>query len=123
MKTDRSDYATDTLAAYDKLIATIPGLERKGAKNPYTSLNGHMFSYLHPDGGLALRLPEEKLEAFFKKYKTGHPVSYGTLMKAYALVPDKLLKKMSEVQPYFKASYEYIGTLKPKPTTKKKTAR
>jgi hypothetical protein len=36
----------DQLALYDKLIATHPEIERKGAANPYTSLNGHMFSLL-----------------------------------------------------------------------------
>ena len=34
------------LALYEKLIATMPEIVRKGAVHPYTSLNGHMFSYL-----------------------------------------------------------------------------
>ncbi len=38
----------DKLALYEKLIATNPKIKRKGAANPYTSLNGHMFSYLDP---------------------------------------------------------------------------
>ena len=37
---------------------------------PYTSLNGHMFSVLHKDGSVALRLPAAEREAFLKKYKT-----------------------------------------------------
>jgi hypothetical protein len=42
---------------YDKLIATNPKIERKGAANPYTSLNGNMFTLLasilvgHPASG------------------------------------------------------------------------
>ena len=36
----------DKQALYDKLLATHPKIERKGAANPYTSLNGHMFTYL-----------------------------------------------------------------------------
>ena len=36
----------DKIALYDKLIATNPKIERKGASNPYTSLNGHMFWFL-----------------------------------------------------------------------------
>ena len=31
---------------YNKLVATIPAVERKGASMPYTSLNGNMFSFL-----------------------------------------------------------------------------
>jgi hypothetical protein len=30
------------LDLYEKLIATHPEIERKGAVHPYTSLNGHM---------------------------------------------------------------------------------
>ena len=41
---------------YDAVIATRPGIERKGASMPYTSTNGHMFSFLTPEGTLALRL-------------------------------------------------------------------
>jgi len=46
-------------ALYDKLIATIPEIERKGDANPYTSLNGNMFTLLH-QSGLAIRLPEDE---------------------------------------------------------------
>src|SRR5580692_5690395 len=51
-------------ALYDKLLAINPKIERKGAANPYTSLNGHMFTYLDPSGTLALRLPEKEREEF-----------------------------------------------------------
>ncbi len=57
-------------ALYDKLLATNPKIERKGAANPYTSLNGHMFTLLNPAGTLALRLPKKEREEFLKKYKT-----------------------------------------------------
>jgi hypothetical protein len=46
----------DKVELYEKLVATNPKIERKGATHPYTSLNGHMFSYLHPSGSVALRL-------------------------------------------------------------------
>ena len=36
----------EKLALYEKLVATNPDVARKGAKTPYTSLNGHMFSFL-----------------------------------------------------------------------------
>lgn len=51
------------LELYEKLVATNPNVERKGATVPYTSLNGHMFSYLSKEGKLALRLPAGEREA------------------------------------------------------------
>jgi hypothetical protein len=40
---------------YDKLISTIPELERKVANNPYTAINGNMFTLLHQSSSLAER--------------------------------------------------------------------
>ena len=115
----KHDIPADKLELYEKLVATNPKIERKGAANPYTSLNGHMFSYLNPSGTLALRLPEAEREKFLKKYKTTLFEAYGAVMKEYVTVPDSLLRNTKELQKYFELSYEYIGTLKPKPSKKK----
>jgi TfoX/Sxy family transcriptional regulator of competence genes len=105
---------------YDKLIATNPRIERKGDANPYTSLNGNMFTLLH-QARLAIRLPEDEREKFVKKYKTSLFEAYGTVMKEYVAVPDNLLDKTQELKKYLDLSYEYAKTLKPKPgATKKK---
>jgi hypothetical protein len=109
----------DKLDLYEKLVATNPDIERKGAANPYTSVNGHMFTLLNPVGTLALRLPEEEREKFLKKYKTVLFEAYGVVMKEYVAVPDSLLKKTKELQKYFDISYEYVRALKPKPTKRK----
>ena len=53
-------------ALYDKLIATTPEIKRKGDANPYTSLNGNMFTLLH-QSRLAIPLPEDEQEKFLKK--------------------------------------------------------
>jgi len=103
---------------YNKLIATLPDVERKGAANPYTSLNGNMFTLLH-ESRLAIRLPEAKRDEFLKKYKTMLFEAYGTVMKEYVAVPDSLLKSTKELQKYLLSSYEYAKTLKAKPTKKK----
>ncbi len=110
----------DKLELYEKLVKTNPKIERKGAANPYTSLNGHMFSYLNQSGSLALRLPDDEREKFLKKYKTTLFEAYGAVMKEYVTVPDSLLKDTKTLQRYFQLSYEYIKTLKPKPTKKPK---
>jgi TfoX/Sxy family transcriptional regulator of competence genes len=106
-------------ALYDKLIATLPEIERKGDANPYTSLNGNMFTLLH-QSRLAIRLPEDEREKFLKKYKTTLFEAYGTVMKEYVAVPESLLTKTKELQTYLEMSYAHAKTLKPKPTTKKK---
>src|SRR3954469_12404215 len=90
----------DKLELYEKLVATLPGVERKGATLPYTSLNGHMFSYLSKTGTLALRLPEDARELFLQKYKTSLCTQYGVVQKEYVEVPDALLKKTSELKEY-----------------------
>jgi hypothetical protein len=102
------------LKLYEKLVATNPQVERKGATMPYTSLNGHMFSVLYKDGTVGLRLSEKDRQAFFKKYKTKQPEQYGAVLKEYVLVPEALLKKTKELKSYFDLSYEYVQTLKPK---------
>ncbi len=108
------------LAAYERIAETIPEVERKGAANPYTALNGNMFSYLHPSGAMALRLPPEAREAFLARYGTSLFEAYGVVQKEYVTVPDDLLADTAALAPHFAASFAYARTLKPKPTTKKK---
>jgi hypothetical protein len=108
----------DKVALYEKLIATNPKIQLKGAANPYTSLNGHMFTLLNPVGTLALRLPKEAREAFLTKYKTGLFEAYGHVMPEFVAVPDSLLKKTSELQEHLDVSFNYVASLKPKPTAK-----
>jgi hypothetical protein len=109
----------ESLSLYEKLVATIPGLDRKGATVPYTSRNGHMFSYLTKSGELALRLPEKERAFFLEKYKTKLCEAYGIVQKEYVVVPNALLAKTAELKKYFSLSYDWVGSLKPKPTTRK----
>ncbi len=101
---------------YERLVATNPSVERKGATMPYTSVNGHMFSFLSKTGTLALRLPAEERNAFLKKYKTKLCEQHGTVLEEYVEVPDALLKKAQVLKKYFDLSYAYVAALKPKPT-------
>ena len=117
--TKKKAVANDNVALYARLIATIPEIQRKGAANPYTSLNGNMFTLLHQSRSLAIRLPEDKREEFLKKHKTALFKAYGAIMEEYVAVPGELLTKTKELEKYFASSYEYVKTLKPKPTKKK----
>ena len=109
----------DRAAHYARLIALYPAIELKGAANPYTSLNGNMFSYLHPSGSVALRLAPGDREQFLKHYASKLFEAYGVVQKEYVTIPDSLLERTAELQPWFERSFEYAKTLKPKPTKKK----
>ena len=111
---------SNKLELYEKLVATNPSVQRKGATVPYTSVNGHMFSYLSKEGKLALRLRAAEREAFLKKYKTKLCEAYGIVQAEYVEVPDSLLASTRELKKFFDRSYEYVRSLKPKPTTRKK---
>jgi hypothetical protein len=107
---------------YEALIATLPGVERKGAKLPYTSLNGNMFSILSARGVMGLRLAKGDREAFLTDHGAALYADYGTVMPEYVAVPDELLADTERMAPYVAASLAYAQTLRPKPTTKKKKA-
>jgi hypothetical protein len=79
-----------------------------------------MFSYLSKEGKLQLRLPDGEREAFLKKYKTKLCEAYGKIQPEYVEVPDALLASTRELKRFFDSSYNYVSSLKPKPTAKKK---
>jgi hypothetical protein len=109
-----SKIPAEKLELYEKLVAGNPKIKRKGAVHPYTSENGHMFSYLDQSGVMGLRLPEAELAAFLKKYKTKLFESYGVVKKDWAVVPDFLLRDTKVLLGYLEISFSYVKTLKPK---------
>ncbi len=116
-----SDYKgpADSLARYTAVVEDSAGdTIVKGAKNPYTSRNGHMFSFLDADGTMALRLSEEMYDEFLETYDSGPVHSYGAVMRGYVSVPDSMWSDPGELIEWFDKSYEWIGTLEPKPTKK-----
>ena len=110
--------ADETLDRYERLVASRPGLERKGKTMPYTSINGHMSSFLAPDGTLALRLANADRAAFLEKHQTTLVEQHGHVMKEYVVVPASLLARLDELEPYFALSCDYVSSLRPKPTTR-----
>lgn len=59
--TRRVDYE-EAKARYAELAATVGEASLKGAKIPYTSMNGNMYSYLG-ENGVGLRLPADVRES------------------------------------------------------------
>lgn len=105
---------------YDKLISTVPKIERKGKTTPYTSINGHMFSFLSKEGKMGLRLSATDREEFIKSYNSNLMEQHGRTMKEYVEIPDDLLQNTQELSDYLHKSLAYVSSLKPKPTKKKK---
>ncbi|HLF64483.1 MAG TPA: hypothetical protein VI603_12055 [Saprospiraceae bacterium] len=99
---------------YEKLIEMHPAIERKGKTLPYTSVNGHMFSFMSKEGEMGLRLPTPERDAFIKRHKARMMEQYGREMKEYVAVPFTLLSDTLNMLKYLQNSYEYVSSLKPK---------
>jgi len=110
----------EKLDRYDRLIRERPHFERKGVGLPYTSINGHMFTFLSSEGTLGVRLPSPQREEFLKKYGTSLFVAHGAVLKEYVQVPEELFRNTGELLKYLDLSYEYVGGLKPKQPRKTK---
>lgn len=122
MPTGSGGIPPEKLELYNQLVSTIPGVERKGASMPYTSVNGNMFSFLTKEGTLALRLPETERRAFLEEHNTPLVQQHGAVMKEYVAVPDGLLEDIGRLRVYFEASHAYTKALKPKPSRRKPPA-
>jgi len=112
----------EALELYEAVVAGNPAVDRKGAKNPYTSRNGHMFSFLDATGAMALRMSPDQQEEFLAAYDSGPVEHYGRTMQGYLSIPAELLARATDLQPWFDAAHDWIGTLKPKPTKATKKA-
>ncbi len=105
----------DRLGCYRKLAALF-GLTVKGKANPYTAINGNMFTFLDKSGVLCLRLPKAEREVFMQAHGTGPVEQYGTVMKEYVSVPEAMLSDEALLRVSFAQSLDYARSLKPKPT-------
>ncbi len=105
----------EALEAYRAAIeASQSGATVKGAKNPYTSRNGHMFSFLDPQGTMALRLSDEMTDEFRARYDSGDVEQYGATMRGYSSVPHDLMSDTGTLAHWLDRAWEWIGTLDPK---------
>jgi len=110
----------EKLQLFTQLISSVPGVTLKGDTIPYTSQNGHMYSFLSKQDEITLRLPADQIPGFLKKYKSTLAENYGVVQKEYVVVPDELLVKTSELKKIFQISLAYVNSLKPKATSKSK---
>ncbi len=98
---------------YDKLLVNFD-LERKGKTTPYTSLNGHMTSFLSKEETMGLRLSEADRSAFIEEYNGKLMEQHGRTMKEFVEVPRVVLADTNAIAVYFGKSIDYTETLKPK---------
>lgn len=120
MSKSKNEIPCEKLKLYDNLIGNNPQIDRKGKTTPYTSLNGHMFSFLSKEGVMGLRLSKNDRDHFIQNFNGGLIEQHGRVMKEYVEIPSDLLKNTEQLSEYLQKSLNYVSELKPKPTKKKK---
>lgn len=109
----------EALEQYTAVVeAAEADAEVKGAKNPYTSRNGHMYSFITPEGMMALRLSDELADEFRANYETGEVRQYGAVMRGYVSIPDDLFGDTAAMAEWFQRSHDWIDSLPPKASEK-----
>ncbi len=108
----------EALERYRAAVELSGNGELKGAKSPYTSRNGHMFSFLDADGGLALHLSDDLETEFRSQHESGPVIQHGNTMRGYSSVPSELLDDTESLSEWYRRAWEWIGSLQPKPTKK-----
>ncbi len=116
MSSSESGTIEERLMQFKKIAECIPSIKVKGASMPYLSFNGHMFSFLDKEGNMGLRLPRNERETFIREHNTRLCEAHGTILKEYVLVPEEIFLQTKMMQKYLALGFEYVSSLKPKPT-------
>ena len=116
----KAETTTDpkVLAAFDAMIAAVPGVERKGATMPYTSINGNMYAMISKANVIGIRLGKDDLARFMAAGGRPFEGTPGFINKEYGGVPAAMLGETKALRTWFKASHTYASGLKPKKTTR-----
>lgn len=106
---------------YTAYIQEWGKVERKGKKIPYTSHNGHMFTFLDTANGyLAVRLSKEEKAAFNEKHNQGDVIQHNSVMNGYVEIPKEMFADKKAVFEMLDQSFAFVSSLEPKPSKKKK---
>lgn len=108
-----SDYPgpPERLDAFRELVDEHGEPEVKGAKNPYTSRNGWMTSFLDPDGVICVRLdPAQREDALAEG--CSEVQQYGRNMPDFVGLPEAM--PSDGQSSWFARSWAHAGTLEPK---------
>ena len=101
----------ERLDAFRALVDQHGEPEVKGAKNPYTSRNGWMTSFLDPDGVICVRLDAAQ-RADALTAGCSEVQQYGRNMPDFVGLPADL--PPDDQSSWFARSWDHAGTLEPK---------
>ena len=104
----------EALKIYDELIAGHPEIERKGKNNPYTSLNGNMFTFLDKEGFISFRMSKEDQAMVRESHGVTESIQYGSVMRDYVKIPMELLSNSELMGNFLELSLKHAKTLKAK---------
>jgi hypothetical protein len=80
-----------------------------------------MFTFLDTkEGYLAIRFSEKEKKAFNEKHGGSDVIQYNSVMKGYIRVPQDINSNKKALFELLDNSYDYIASLKPKPSKKSK---
>ena len=102
------------LKIYNDLVAKCPRFARKGKTMPYTSANGHMFSFFNKDNEIGIRFSKTVQEKYIEEFKTTFYKSHGAVLKGYVLIPERMWGDLDTLAKYLDESYDYVRSLDPK---------
>ena len=102
---------SESLERYRAMAASVPGIAVKGKANPYTALNGTMFSFLDQSGVICLRLPKAQHTAFLAKYGPRPVAHRGAVTEDYVAIPDTVARDPAALAALFAISVAYAETL------------
>lgn len=92
-------------------FAKCSRFERKGKTVPYTSANGHMFSFLNKAGEIGIRFSKDVQEKYIEDFNSTIFKSYNAIMRGYVLIPDNMLEDLDNVARYLDESFDYVMSL------------
>lgn len=109
----------DALENHTTLAESKLGEKVKGKANPYTSMNGNMFSFLDKEGTLCLRLSNADLTEFMAEHGVPPVEQYGAVMEDYVSIPHPVLDDQKRLKEVFGKCMDNAKSLPAKPTKKK----
>jgi len=116
---DKAEWSAK-LEQFDRIVAQVPGLERKGKTMPYCSDNTYMFALFNKAGEVGFRLSKTDQLQFLEDFDSGPYLSYGATMKDYVRIPESMVQDEKSAAIYLEKAWKYVQGLPPKKDRKTK---
>ncbi len=101
----------ENLTVYRELVERFFQDRVKGKANPYTSMNGNMFSFLDKAGIVCLRMSKEDRIAYAEEFGTDEVIQYGSVMRGYVALPAERLADPDGLEEVFAACLTFARSL------------